>query len=93
MGGFAHGRALGNAWNMADANDIALNDLGPVVGKVYLYFSNDDPGQFNLASMKPTGTIKCPVTPTVGPVLKVIARKFSPVRGKCPNKLYYIIND
>ena len=37
VGGFAHGCALGNVFNLADANDVALHDLGPTMGKVYLY--------------------------------------------------------
>lgn len=89
VGGFARGRALGNVFNLADANDEALHDLGPTMGKVYLYFCNDDPGQLDLASVKPSGTIRCPVSPTVGPVLKTVARKFSPVRGEC--SIFYMI--
>jgi hypothetical protein len=61
---------------------MEINDLGPTMGKVFLYFSNVDPGQVNLASIKPTDTVNCAVSPTVGPVLKVVARKFSPVRGE-----------
>jgi hypothetical protein len=52
------------------------------MGKVLLYFSNDDPAQLNAASIKPSATVKCAVTPTVGPVLKAVARKFLPVRGE-----------
>ena len=33
VGGVARGRALGNFFNLADANDVALDDL---MGKVYL---------------------------------------------------------
>lgn len=83
VGGIARGRALGNVFNLADASDAALDDLGPTMGKVYLYFCNIDPGQLDLASVKPSGTINCAVSPTVGPILKKIARKFSPVRGEC----------
>ena len=82
VGGYARGRALGNVFNLADANSMDIDDLGPIMGKVFLYFSNDDPAQFNLGSIKPSGTVKCAVTPTVGPVLKVVARKFSPIRGE-----------
>ena len=32
-GGFAHGRALGNVFNLADAQDASLDDLGPMMGK------------------------------------------------------------
>ena len=83
MGGIARGRALGNVFNLADANDTVIDNLGPTMGKVFLYFCNDDPGRLELASIKPSGIIKCAVSPTVGPVLKVVARKFSRVRGKC----------
>jgi hypothetical protein len=81
-GGFARGRALGNVFNLADAQDASLDDLGPMMGKVFLYFSNDDPGLVDLAGVKPSGTVKCAVSRTVGPVLKTVGRKFSPIRGK-----------
>jgi len=42
VGGIARGRALGNVFNLADAGDAALDDLGPTMGKVYLYFCNID---------------------------------------------------
>jgi hypothetical protein len=58
-----------------------IDDLGPRVGKVFLYLSDHDPAQLDLTSLKPSGTIKCAVTPTVGPVLNAVARKFSPVKG------------
>ena len=44
MGGFACGQALGNVFNLADAQDASVDDLGPMMGKVFLYFLNDDPG-------------------------------------------------
>ena len=81
-GGFSRGRALGNVFNLADAQDASLDDLGPMMGKVFLYFSNDDPGLVDLAGVKPSGTVKCAVSRTVGPVLKTVGRKFSPIRGK-----------
>jgi hypothetical protein len=62
---------------------MEIDDLGPTIGKVFLYFCNDDPAQFDLASIKPSGTVKCAVTPTISPVLQAVARKFSPVKGKC----------
>ena len=88
VGGFARGHVLGNVINIADAHDVAFDNLGPIMGKVYLYLCNTDPGQFNATSVKPTSTVKCTVSPTVGLVLKTIARKFSPVRGEC-----LILND
>ena len=90
VGGIARGCALGNFFNLADASDAALDDLGPTMGKVYLYFCNVDPGQLDLASVKPSGTINCAISPTVGPILKRVARKFSPIRGEC--SVYDVIN-
>jgi hypothetical protein len=83
VGGISRGRALGNVFNFADAGDVVLDDLGPTMGKVYLYFCNIDPGQLDLASVKPSGTVNCAISPTVGPILKKVARKFSPIRGEC----------
>ena len=37
---------------------------------------------WHLAGVKPSGTVKCAVSPTVGPVLKTVGRKFSPIQGK-----------
>lgn len=81
VGGFAHGHALSNVFNLADANDATLHDLGLMMGKVYLYFCNVDPGQHDSASVKPSATVECMVSPTVGPgpVLKTIARKSLPI--------------
>ena len=63
MGGFVCGQALGNVFK-------SVNDLGPMMGKVFLYFSNDDPGLVDLAGVKPSGTVNCAVASTVSPVLK-----------------------
>ena len=81
-GGFAHGRALGNGLILADAHDASVDDLGPMMGKVFLYFSNNDPGLVDLAGAKPSGTVNCAVSPTVSPILKTVGRKFSLIRGK-----------
>ena len=83
VGGFAHSHALGNIVNIADAQDVGFDNLGPMMGKVYLDFCNTDPGQFNAGSVKPTSTVKCTVIPTVGPVLKTITRKNFLVRSEC----------
>ncbi len=82
VGGYARGRAPGNVFNLADANSMQVDDLGPTMGKVFLYFSNDDPAQLSPASAKPSGSIKCAVTPTVAPVLKAVVWKFSPVKSE-----------
>ena len=59
-----------------------MDDLGPIMDKVFLYFSNDDPGLVDLAGVKPSRTVNCAVSPTVGPVLKMVGRKFSLIQGK-----------
>ena len=34
-----------------------MDDLGPMMGKVFLYFSNDDLGLVDFAGVKPSGTV------------------------------------
>jgi hypothetical protein len=82
-GGFARGRALGNVFNLADANTMEIDDLGPTMGKFFYISPMTIQHSLTLASIKPSGTVKCAVTPTISPVLQAVARKFSPVKGKC----------
>jgi len=86
-GGIIHGRALGNVFNMADADsgdDMAV----PRTGKVHLYSSLVNP-----ADVKP------PCVPTINvhfsmePILKSIAAKWSPIQSKhlfINNAIFYL---
>jgi len=75
-GGIFRGRALGSAFNFADADRM---DLDPVnytkTGKVLLYTSRDH-------GARPAMTISHDTVGDLPPVLEKLARKFSPIRSK-----------
>ena len=73
--GVLHGWAQGNVFNYADADDVF--DMGPQRGKIHVYTLQWDP-----TVHKPDMTLTTEVAPTLKPVLKALARSFSPVRSK-----------
>ena len=74
-GGILRGRALGNVFNHADGEDQV--HLVPRKGKVLVFQSPRDP-----MTNKPDMSIMSEVSPRLKPVLKTLARKYSPVRSK-----------
>ena len=74
-GGTLRGRAYGNVYNHADAETIFSSDSR--VGKVHVYTTRIDP---TLA--KPDMVLKHKVTPKLKPILKALARGYSPVHSK-----------
>lgn len=74
-GGVLRGRAYGNVFNHADGEDETY--VGPRKGKVFVYQSPRDP-----TTHKPDMSITSEVTSQLKPVLKTLARKYSPVRSK-----------
>jgi hypothetical protein len=74
-GGILRGRAQGNVFNHADGVDQIY--VGPRMGKVFVYQSPRVPDSKNSET-----SIKCEVTPQIKPVLKALARRFSPVSSK-----------
>jgi hypothetical protein len=82
-GGLLRGHAYGNTLNAADYQDQTHDDmLHPIIGKVLVYTSNDDPANLSIHNMKPTLFIKHPVTRSIQPVLTKVAAKFSPIQSK-----------
>ena len=79
-GGVLRGRAYGNVFNHADGEDETY--AAPCKGKVLIYQSPRDP-----KNNKPDTSITSEVTPQLKPVLKKLARRFSPVSSK----LYFLI--
>ena len=73
-GGVLRGQAQGNVFNHADGSDVF--DMGPRRGKVHVYTSLRDP-----ALHKPDMTLAAEVTSTLKPVLKALARSYSPVHS------------
>jgi hypothetical protein len=71
-GGILRGNALGNVLNFGDAQDLQL-DPSPVPGTVRIYTNGGN------ISSKPTMVMKTPAFSTLGPVLRKLQRKYSPV--------------
>ena len=74
-GGILRGRALRNVFNHADGEDEV--HLVPHKGKVLVFQSPRDP-----ITNKPDMSIMSEITPQLKPVLKTLARKYSPVRSE-----------
>ena len=81
-GGIFHGRAYGNVYNHADAEMVY--DLETRMGKVHIYTSQVDP-----SLTKPDMVLKHKVTSKLKPILKSLARGYSPV---CSKFIYYFPN-
>ena len=74
-GGLLRGRAYGNVFNNADA-EMTFN-LETRMGKIHIYMTRVDP-----TLVKPEMVLKHKVTPKLTPILKSLARGYSPVRSK-----------
>lgn len=74
-GGILRGRAYGNVFNHADGEDEICFE--PRKGKVLVYHLPRDP-----MTHKSDMSITSEVTSQLKPVLKTLARKYSPVRSK-----------
>ena len=75
-GGILRGRALGNVFNHADADELLRFNLAPRKGRVQVYMSRVDP-----TVTKPDMSLKHEVTPRLKPILKALARGYSPIRS------------
>jgi hypothetical protein len=80
-GGLFRGHALGNTLNTADFNDLE-DVFHPVLGRVLVYSSKEDPANLSIQNMKPSAFIKHNVTPSIKPVLTKVAEKFSPIKSE-----------
>ena len=82
-GGFSHGQALGNTFNVADTPDyeMDLNLTLSIPGKVYIYESSTDLTDLDPNTVKPQCILKTNISRTIAPVLTKLARKYSPIRS------------
>jgi hypothetical protein len=76
-GGVLRGRAVGNVFNLPDAQDTLGTALVPAKGTVRLYPDLSH----NPSYSKPIITLKTEAKPTLGPVLKRLVRGYSPIRN------------
>ena len=84
-GGILRGRAYGNVYNHADAE--MMFDLEPRMGKVQVYTTCVDP-----TLTKPDMVLKHKVTPKLKPILKALARGYSPVCCKLFIIFWFILS-
>ncbi|KAF9495917.1 hypothetical protein BDN71DRAFT_1506265 [Pleurotus eryngii] len=70
MGGFARGKAMGVALNMADFDTNEESDAPPVMGMLLVFKDGASP----LEGAGPVG-VKVPIKNTLGPVLTAAAKK------------------
>ncbi|KAF9492897.1 hypothetical protein BDN71DRAFT_1509007 [Pleurotus eryngii] len=70
MGGFARGKAMGVALNMADFDTNKESDAPPVMGMLLVFRDGSSP----LEGAGPVG-VKVPIKNTLGPVLTTAAKK------------------
>ena len=75
-GGILRGRAIGNVFNIADADPISGYGFEPCIGQVQIYTAQADP-----TIVKPDMELKHEVTPRLTKVLQVLGRRYSPVRS------------
>lgn len=80
-GGIFRGRAYGNNPNIADL-DAQDDSLIPLIGKIYLYTTANDPTTWDFTTMKHRIAIKHQVTSSLATILKEIGDRHSPVRSK-----------
>ncbi len=79
-GGLLHGRAYGNVYNHADSDELMnFNTMGPRTGCVQVYMKHVDP-----MATKAHMVLKHEVSSKLKPILKSLARGYSPVRSKLP---------
>ena len=74
VGGVIRGQARGNVFSLADAPD-AMQDRFQAKGLVKVYKSCID----TFSDFKPTMVLKSEVTPSIGPILRNLSRRYSPV--------------
>jgi hypothetical protein len=90
-GGITHGRALGNALNIADIDNNLFDDdiVSPgepaEEGTILFYDTRNDPSEINVKVIKPSGTFTVPdisLFQSMQPILERMQKRHSPVQGK-----------
>ena len=98
-GGLFCGKAYRNALSHADFEDVDVDYLGPVEdksdvlqAKVYLYVSPLNPADVDLAITKPMSTVTVKAEKSLGPVLKAISAKWSPIKRKLNSLIILLLS-
>lgn len=82
-GGILRGRALGNAFNIGDPIDNVPQDVTPLArGRINVTIVQQPPPDIVIDNPTSHLNVKSPCYDTLGPLLKKIAKSYSPVRSK-----------
>jgi len=82
-GGIFRGRALGNSFNIGDEHDDMQEDVMPLIrGRVNITIVKQPPGDLVIENPSSYLKVNSPCYETLGPVLKKVAKSYSPVRSK-----------
>jgi len=82
-GGILHGRALGNSYNIGDPIDDVPQDVRPLAnGHINITIIQQPPSDVIVENVSSHLNVKSPCFETLGPLLKKVAKSYSPVRSK-----------
>lgn len=88
-GGILRGRALGNSFNIGDSVDDAPQEVRPLSnGRIDITIVQQPPSDVVIENPTSHLNVKSPCFETLGPLLKKVAKSYSPVRSK-----YLIISE
>ena len=82
-GGILHGRALGNTFNIGDSIGDVPQDVAPLShGRINITIAQQPPSAVVIDNPTSHLNIKSPCYETLGPLLKKVAKSYSPVHSK-----------
>ena len=86
-GGVLRGRALGNTYNIGDSLGEVPQDIAPLSsGRVNVTIVQQPPSDAVIENATSLLNVRSPCYDTLGPILKKVAKSYSPVRSK-----YFIV--
>lgn len=82
-GGILRGRALGNSFNIGDPIGDVAQDVAPLsYGRINVTIVQQPPSDVVIENPTSLLNVKSPCYGTLGPLLKKVAKSYSPVRSK-----------
>ena len=83
-GGILRGRAIGNSFNIGDSIYDAPQEVRPLSnGRINITIVQQPPSDIVINNATSHLNVKSPCFETLGPLLKKVAKSYSPVRSKC----------
>ena len=89
-GGILRGRALGNSFNIGDPIGDVAQDVAPLSnGRINVMIVQQPPSDVVIKNPTSLLNVKSPCYDTLGPLLKKVAKSYSPVHSKYWNIYKY----